>query len=186
MALPRGLRNRNPGNLEPGGWQGEIGNDGRFAIFDEMENGIRAICKQLIVYQQKYGIYTVRGAISRWAPSNENDTEAYIAGVCAVLECKPDDRFDFTNGDFLFWMATAIGEHNHTPDTPPWHAEQIVLTPLAHAIYTVIVLQKPFDVQAFGLGMGGLLAGLGIYIIGDGKGKESQATASATAAPAAQ
>ena len=75
---------------------------------------------------------------------------------------------------------------NQTTDTGRWLAVLIVLTALGLAIYTVIVLQKPFDVQAFGLGMGGLLAGLGIYIIGDGKGKESQATASATAAPAAQ
>lgn len=80
-------------------------------MFDEMENGIRALCKQLIAYQDRYGITTVRQAISRWAPgSDNNDTASYVAFVCSVLECRPDDEFDFHQPDFLFWMVTAIGE----------------------------------------------------------------------------
>src|SRR3954464_4638270 len=116
MDLPRGLRNNNPGNMEPGGWQGETGNDGRFAIFDSMENGIRGLGKQLMAYQDKYGIHTVRRAISRWAPGNENDTDGYIDFMCAVLDCDPDDEFDFHDRSFLFWMVTAIGERENGHD----------------------------------------------------------------------
>lgn len=113
MTPPRGIRNNNPGNMEPGGWFGETGNDGRFAIFDTMQNGIRALSKQLIVYQTKYGVNTVAQAINRWAPSNENQTSAYIALVCSVLNCNADDNFNFSDPDFLYWMVTAIGEEEN-------------------------------------------------------------------------
>lgn len=114
-----GLRNRNPGNLRPSQppWQGVIGENGGFVVFDTLVNGIRALAKQLVVYQERYGIRTVRQTISRWAPgSDHNDTQAYIAFVCSVLGCKPDDEFDFHDQDFLFWMVTAIGEEENGHD----------------------------------------------------------------------
>lgn len=78
--MPRGIRNKNPGNIEDNGtaWRGRMGNDGRFIIFDTPENGIRAIARILNTYQSKYGINTLHGIIHRWAPSHENNTEAYI------------------------------------------------------------------------------------------------------------
>ncbi len=110
---PLAIRNRNIGNIRPSDppWQGAIGENGGFVVFDTMANGIRALAKQLMVYQSRYGIKTVRQAISRWAPpTDHNDTEAYIVMVCTVLGCDDEDRFDFRDPDFLFWMATAIGE----------------------------------------------------------------------------
>jgi hypothetical protein len=112
----RGIRNNNPGNMEPGGWQGEVGNDGRFAVFDTMANGIRALAKQLLVYQDKYGIKTARGVVSRWAPPNENNTDGYLAFFDGVLGCGPDDEFNFHNRDFLYWACTAIGEEENGHD----------------------------------------------------------------------
>lgn len=78
---PRGIRNNNPGNIEDNGtpWNGRLGNDGRFIIFDSAVNGIRAIARILNTYRSKYGLDTIEGIISRWAPSVENDTNAYIA-----------------------------------------------------------------------------------------------------------
>lgn len=113
--LPLGLRNRNPGNIRIGpiAWQGQIGENKGFAVFDTMRNGLRALVRLLLIYQDRYGINTVRKTIERWAPSTENNTEAYIAAACAVLECKPDDKFNFHNTDFLFWMTTAIGSHEN-------------------------------------------------------------------------
>lgn len=110
--LPLSIRNNNPGNLRVSSppWNGTAGQNSGFAVFDSMENGIRALCLQLIAYQTRYGIRTVRQAISRWAPGSENDTASYIDFVCHVLECRPDDEFDFRDRDFLFWMVTAIGE----------------------------------------------------------------------------
>jgi hypothetical protein len=116
---PLGLRQHNPGNIRPSTqpWQGQIGVENGFCVFDTYANGIRALCKQLIAYQDRYGLRTVREAISRWAPPvDHNDTSAYIAMVCTVLDCSPDDPFDFHNPDFLFWMATAIGEQESGHD----------------------------------------------------------------------
>lgn len=100
MSTPRGIRNNNPGNIDynkRNQWQGQVGIEpgpnGRFAVFDMPENGIRALGKLLINYRTKAGIPgvggegidTVREVLNRWAPSNENDTEAYIKAVSGAL-----------------------------------------------------------------------------------------------------
>lgn len=92
--IPLGVRLNNPGNLEWGDpWQGLVprassryANSGnaqqkRFCEFTKAVYGIRAIARTLITYQDKYGIRTVQAAISRWAPSNENDTRSYVSQV---------------------------------------------------------------------------------------------------------
>lgn len=124
----RGLRNNNPGNIEYGPFtrrMGAIGVEtlpngqpGRFAKFPTMVKGLAAVGELLLVYSKTddgHGgkIDTVEEAINRWAPNNENHTEAYIALACAVLECNRDDRFDFRDPAFLFWMITAIGEEEN-------------------------------------------------------------------------
>jgi hypothetical protein len=124
LSPTRGIRSRNPGNVEYGAFArkyGATGSDGRFAIFPTMRDGIRALCELLIVYSVKPDgkgglIDTVEEAINRWAPSNENHTAAYIALVCAVLGCNKDDEFDFTDPNFLFWMATGIGSEENGAD----------------------------------------------------------------------
>ena len=118
-AVPLSLQNCNPGNLRPSAppWQGTVGEHAGFAVFDTMEDGIRALAKQLISYQDNHGIDTVAAAITRWAPgSDNNNTTAYISFVCSVLSCQPDDRFNFHDPDFLFWMVTAIGEEESGHD----------------------------------------------------------------------
>lgn len=82
---PRGIRNNNPGNIRADGtkWKGLVGDDGSFCKFDKPENGIRAIARILATYKAR-GIKTVRQIIARWAPPNENDTEAYIRSVAAA------------------------------------------------------------------------------------------------------
>lgn len=84
----RGVRNNNPGNIDynpANKWQGQLppnpALEKRFARFDSPENGIRALGKLLQTYQTKHGLKTVKAIISRWAPSVENDTEAYVRAV---------------------------------------------------------------------------------------------------------
>lgn len=116
VITPRGIRNNNPGNLiwvETIQWQGQTGNDGRFCTFDSAENGIRALCKQLLVYQDKYAIRTIKGIINRWAPSNENDTGAYVRAVSHFMVTAEDDLLELHNDTVLAALTTAIITHEN-------------------------------------------------------------------------
>ena len=89
---PRGIRNQNPGNIEfnaANKWRGQVGSDGRFSIFDSPVNGIRAMAKLLNNYRENYGINTIYGVVSRWAPDNENNTAAYISSVSRRMGIDP-------------------------------------------------------------------------------------------------
>ena len=37
---------------------------------------------------------TIRQYIERWAPPNENNTEAYVTHVASRLACDPDDQIE--------------------------------------------------------------------------------------------
>jgi hypothetical protein len=116
-----GLRNRNPGNIRPSAspWNGTIGENKGFVVFDTMENGIRALGKQLLRYYDSYKgadgspIDTVDEAIDRWAPPSENDTEAYKVMVCTMLEVDRTTKLNFRDFDTLWWFAVAIGEQEN-------------------------------------------------------------------------
>ena len=117
--IPRGLRLKNPGNIEHSGipWKGEIpGTDPRFITFDTMVNGICAMAKVLKNYDALHGLDTVRGIITRWAPPSENNTEAYIDDVCAHGKVKPDTVLDLTNPSVLSWLIYGIICHENGPD----------------------------------------------------------------------
>lgn len=101
MTAPRGLRNNNPGNIiynPRNDWHGQVGcePDGRFSVFSEPAYGIRAIVKILQSYQRR-GISELRQIIATWAPSVENDVDAYVESVChrtgfeSNWIMKPDD-----------------------------------------------------------------------------------------------
>ena len=80
----RGERNNNPLNIRKSSqwFHGEVqGNDPEFKTFDSPENGIRAGAAILHTYFVHYGLNTITKVISRWAPPNENDTDAYIEAV---------------------------------------------------------------------------------------------------------
>lgn len=114
MTQPRGLRNNNPLNIEKtkGGnqWQGEIvpSKDSRFAQFTSIAYGYRAAFKLLNNYQRNYGIDTIRKMISRWAPSNENHTEAYVKAVSDRSGVPADGRITTTNHDVMVLVVAAM------------------------------------------------------------------------------
>ncbi|MGI4841017.1 MAG: structural protein P5 [Janthinobacterium lividum] len=139
----RGVRNRNPGNIDfnpRNDWQGQLGLEvgvpsPRFALFDSPENGIRALGKLLINYRGKDGmpgigapgIDTVRETISRWAPGNENDTEAYIKAVARAVGVGSDQAIDIKKPAVLAGMVTAIIIHENggNPYAPATIAEGV-------------------------------------------------------------
>lgn len=117
----RGIRNNNPGNIDfnkANNWQGQLGIEQdvpnpRFARFDCPENGIRALGKLLQTYSRKYGLNTVRGLISRWAPSNENNTSAYVKGVANDLGVGADEVISVTQRETLKGLVIAIIKHEN-------------------------------------------------------------------------
>lgn len=83
--LTLGQRNNNPGNIRynPNNrWRGLTGKDKRgFCIFSDINYGYRAMVILLKRYIS-FGFDTPFRIINRYAPSNENKTDAYISFVC--------------------------------------------------------------------------------------------------------
>lgn len=107
----RGVRNNNPGNLEYSaqGWDGELTPDGRFSRFDTPEHGIRALAKNMRTFQNKHGLNTVAGMISKFAPQEDhNDTATYIKAVSGMMGVDPDQHIDTSNVDTLTKLVNSI------------------------------------------------------------------------------
>ena len=127
--VARGIRSNNPGNIDynpRNDWQGQLGiEEGvakpRFARFDSPENGIRALAKLLINYRGKdgmpgvglQGIDTVRETINRWAPSVENNTDAYVKAVSVEAGVLPNESIDIRDRRILLGVVTAIIKHEN-------------------------------------------------------------------------
>lgn len=116
LGTTRGERNNNPGNIRLSSvqWQGQIpGADAAFVTFATPADGIRALAKLLKNYQSKYGLNTIRGIVSRYAPSSENNTAAYIQAVAADMGIGPDAPLDLGNAATLDALVTAIIHHEN-------------------------------------------------------------------------
>lgn len=117
----RGIRNNNPGNLRKSKdqWLGmsKEQNDPSFITFDSMEYGCRALFKTLRTYVEQRGLNTVSEIIRRYAPSNENNTEAYINSVCQDIFAEPDEALNFQAEPELYMeLAKAIARHENGKD----------------------------------------------------------------------
>lgn len=107
-ALPRGIRNNNPGNLviTSQKWLGKVpldkNTDGHFEQFIDPVYGIRAAILVLKSYHHSMKtdlatalptsdgdgdgrLFSIHNIIRRWAPPNENNTAAYIDMVSRAL-----------------------------------------------------------------------------------------------------
>ncbi|SEA73995.1 hypothetical protein SAMN05216462_2419 [Xylanibacter ruminicola] len=108
--LPRGIRNNNPLNIRRSKdqWKGlaEAQTDRAFVQFKTLEYGWRAAFYLLTrTYYHKYRLYTIRTIIRRWAPSNENDTNAYIANVSKLTGIDPDEPIGIPSESPTRWIA---------------------------------------------------------------------------------
>ena len=87
--MSRGLQNCNPGNIRQSKvrYKGEVrpSRDPAFKQFESLAWGYRAIFVLLDTYRIRYGLDTIRGMISRWAPPSENHTETYIRAVADAI-----------------------------------------------------------------------------------------------------
>ena len=113
MSLPRGIRNNNPLNIRrtKDQWQGmrKEQTDSQFCQFENLAYGWRAAFRLLTrTYYHTYRLYTIRGIISRWAPSSENDTSAYIANVSRLTGIDPDEPIGIPSDKPSRWMAVGV------------------------------------------------------------------------------
>lgn len=102
---PAPLRANNPGALMPGGKLAQYGSPGE---------GLAALDANLQDYGKK-GVSTLAGVISKWAPPNENNTQAYIADAAARLGIKPDQLIDLSDPVQRHAIGTAILLHENGP-----------------------------------------------------------------------
>ncbi|WP_340619128.1 structural protein [Xenorhabdus entomophaga] len=116
--MTRGISNNNPGNIDhnpANKWQGQLRHDPkiekRFCRFETAEHGIRALMKLLTNYH-KNGYQSVAKMIDRWAPTNENNTSAYIKGVAKALNVDQFEKIDI-NKPTLIALAKSIIRHEN-------------------------------------------------------------------------
>ena len=76
-------------------WKGMTGVRRGFVEFESKKMAMRAWLKLMRTYRWKYGCKTIRQIVTRYAPSNENDTEGYIDYCSRQLDIKPDDVLVF-------------------------------------------------------------------------------------------
>ncbi|EBQ4836125.1 structural protein [Salmonella enterica subsp. arizonae] len=115
---PRGIRNNNPGNIRWGDdWKGLVPKEQRtdkaFCQFVTPEYGIRAMIVILRNYQRKHGLNTITDIINRWAPTNENNTQAYIDSVAKTTGTAPDQFVHTDDSRFMMKLLQAIIRHEN-------------------------------------------------------------------------
>ena len=59
-------------------------------------------------YYHKYRLYTIRGIISRWAPSCENDTRGYVENVSRLTGIDPDEPIGIPSEKPSRWMMVGV------------------------------------------------------------------------------
>lgn len=114
--MTRGLRNNNPGNMRP--VSRNQANDGAFTIYRTPEEGWGALGKQLKAYANA-GLDNVASIISKYAPSSENNTGAYIQSVTANMSRRLGSdvgaltRLDLSDPRVLKALMQSITEHEN-------------------------------------------------------------------------
>lgn len=96
-----GVNANNFGNVRP------IGASTGFQQPKTPEEGLQILDNNLKAYADK-GINTLAGVISRWAPPNENDTQALIKAAAQRLSIDPNQPIDLKNPAVRQAVGTAI------------------------------------------------------------------------------
>lgn len=110
-ATPRGIRNNNPLNIRIGNtWFGETTSpvESEFEVFIGKVYGIRAGFCILRRYIRKYRRNTIAKIIAAWAPSNENNTKAYINTVCKLTGLHQDDPIKYEDKETMVKLVAAM------------------------------------------------------------------------------
>lgn len=133
MALPIGILNLNPGNLKVSTLNSNLtglvnsAQTGSFAQFDNMNNGLRGLSRDLMSKHKRLSATpngsTITSIISEYAPSSDNPTASYIASVSSSMNLGANSLLQLdTNGNQMQSMMTGMidvengGMHGITQD----------------------------------------------------------------------
>ena len=109
----RRLSNNNPGNIRRNSdvFQGEkTSSDKEFKQFKSMAYGYRAIFNILSNYYRNYKLDTIRKIIGRWAPENENNTNAYIKAVSDYAGIPADDPININDREQMIRIVAGMSK----------------------------------------------------------------------------
>lgn len=104
-----GAPSNNPGNLRP-----QFKSTG-FMQYPTPEAGLKAMARQLLLYSSRDKLDTVQGIVSKYAPSSENDTKAYVGDVSKRTGFAPEQRLDLSNPETLARLVAAMVAHEQRP-----------------------------------------------------------------------
>ncbi|AOM39683.1 hypothetical protein [Xenorhabdus hominickii] len=114
--IPRGIRNNNPGNLNFAKQRGAVkegGENGRFAVFSTMQEGIAALYRQLQLYFGR-GINTISSIVKKYAPAADgNKVDAYIAALTRKLGIDANQKIDTANVQQIIDLMEGIIRHEN-------------------------------------------------------------------------
>jgi hypothetical protein len=80
-----------------------------FCQFETMEMGWRAAFVLLTrTYYHTYHLFTISKIIRRWAPGNENNTNAYINSVSEMMNYGKDEPLGVPSFHSNRWFALAL------------------------------------------------------------------------------
>lgn len=113
---PLGLRNNNPGNIRTGdNWQGMIGANQGFVVFQDLSWGLRALGIDL-ANKIGNGYNTIQKIITRYAPTaDNNDTAAYIGQMESLTGISRSKILTATNDTLLRLIRGIIHVENGSP-----------------------------------------------------------------------
>lgn len=121
-----GYRNRNPGNVRYDGasrWDGMVGNPRQndFIQFENDHYGIRSVARNVLTQYERGDYNTISGLLNRYAPRNQNNTQAYINHLTNVLGIGADEALDMNNPEVLDAIVPIIithetGSNQYTPE----------------------------------------------------------------------
>lgn len=113
---PRGIRNNNPGNLNFAGQAGatkEGGENGRFAVFESMRDGISALYKQIQLYFSR-GVNTIESVVNKYAPAGDNNNvQAYIKQLVGATGKQEDEKLSGEDTETVFKLIRGIINHEN-------------------------------------------------------------------------
>lgn len=115
-SLPRGVRNNNPGNLNFANQAGatkEAGENGRFAVFDSMQEGAAALYRQLQLYMKR-GTNTLSGIVNKYAPAGDNNNVgAYISALMKATGKGANEAIDSGDTGTIARLMKGIVDHEN-------------------------------------------------------------------------